>query len=104
MAARTFASMRSTKLMPTRLNLLAGRIAEAISSADCFTLLRQRCGVVLMPLNVSVISVVSIFFFPGCVADSFNDPIILSGVLLLNGELSGRNLANIEKTAVAAGT
>jgi len=52
MAARTLASMRSTKLMPTRLNLLAGRIAAAISSAVCFTLLRQRCGVVLMLLSV----------------------------------------------------
>src|SRR6202142_2007047 len=97
MAARTFASMRSTKLMPTRLNLLAGRIAAAISRAVCFTLLRHRCGVVLMLLSVSVISVVSIICFPGCVADSFNDTTILSVALLLDGELSGRCLANIEQ-------
>ena len=97
MAARTFASMRSTKLMPTRLNLLAGRIAEAISSAVCFTLLRQRCGVVLMLLSVSVVSTVSIICFLGCVADSFNDTTILSGALLLNCELTGRSLANIEQ-------
>src|ERR1017187_5351171 len=97
MATRTFASMRSRKLMPTRLNLLAGRIAEAISSAVRFTLLRQRCGVVLMLLSVSVISVVSIICFPGCVADAFNDTTILSGALLLNGQLSGRSLANIEQ-------
>jgi hypothetical protein len=83
--------------MPTRLNLLAGRIAAAISSAVCFTLLRQRCGVVLLLLSVSVISVVSIFCFPGCVADSFNDTTILSGALLLDCELSGRSLANIEQ-------
>src|ERR1022692_2417325 len=89
--------MRSTKLMPTRLNLLAGRIAAAISSAVCFILLRQRCGVVLMLLSVSVISVVSIICFLGCVADSFNDTTILSFALLLNGELSGRSLANIEQ-------
>src|SRR5208283_1784836 len=97
MAARTFASMRSTKLMPTRLNLLAGRIAEAISSAVCFTLLRQRCGEVLMLLSVSVISVVSIICFLGCVADSFNDPTILSGALLLDCEFGNRSLANIEQ-------
>src|ERR1017187_8361173 len=89
--------MRSTKLKPTRLNLLAGRIAAAISSAVCFILLRQRCGVVLMLLSVSVISVVSIICFLGCVADSFNDTTILSVALLLNGELSGRSLANIEQ-------
>src|ERR1019366_1521514 len=98
MATRTFASMRSTKLMPTRLNLLAGRIAAAISSAVCFTLLRQRCGVVLMLLSVSVISVVSIFCFPGCVADSFNDTTILPGALLLSCDLIDRTLANIEQT------
>src|ERR1017187_9931922 len=97
MAARTFASMRSTKLMPTRLNLLAGRIAEAISSAVCLTLLRQRCGVVLMLLSVSVISVVSIICFLGCVADSFNDTTILSGALLLDCEFGDRSLANIER-------
>src|ERR1017187_2104652 len=89
--------MRSTKLKPTRLNLLAGRIAAAISSAVCFSLLRQRCGVVLMLLSVSVISVVSIICFPSCVVDSFNDTTILSVALLLNGELSGRSLANIEQ-------
>ena len=49
--------------MPTRPNLFAGRIAVAISSAVCFTLLRQRCGVVLMLLSVVVVSVVSIFYF-----------------------------------------
>src|SRR5579863_9688946 len=97
MAARTFASMRSTKLMPTRRNLLAGRIAEAISSAVCFTLLRQRCGVVLMLLSVSVVSIGSIICVFGCVADSFNDTTILSGALLLNCELSGRSLVNIEQ-------
>src|ERR1035441_9230139 len=97
MAARTLASMRSTKLMPTRLNLLAGRIAAAISSAFCFTLLRQRCGVVLMLLSVSVVSVVSIICFFGCVADSFNDTTILSGALLLNYEFGNRSLANIER-------
>jgi hypothetical protein len=41
MATRTFASMRSTMLMPTRLNLLAGRIAAAISSAVYFTFSNQ---------------------------------------------------------------
>src|SRR5208283_1096667 len=97
MAARTFASMRSMKLMPTRLKLLAGRIAEAISRADCFTLLRQRCGVVLMFLSVSVISVVSIFYLLGCVADSFNDSTILSGALLPNGKVRARSAANIER-------
>ena len=50
-----------------------------------------------MLLSVSVISVVSIICFPGCVADSFNDTTILSVALLLNGELSGRSLANIEQ-------
>src|ERR1700692_2208941 len=97
MAARTFASMRSMKLMPTRRNLLAGRIAAAISSAVCFTLLRQRCGVVLMLLRVSVISVASIICFLGCVADSFNDTTILSGALLLNCEFGNRSLANIDQ-------
>jgi hypothetical protein len=50
-----------------------------------------------MLLSVSVISVVSIFYFPGCVADSFNDTTILSDALLLNGELSDRTIANIEQ-------
>jgi len=93
----TFASMRSTKLMPTRLNLLAAGSRRQFPVRFCFTLLRQRCGVVLMLLSVSVISVVSIFCFPGCVADSFNDTTILSGALLLNCELSDRTLANIEQ-------
>jgi hypothetical protein len=35
--------------------------------------------------------------FFGSVADSFNDTTILSVALLLNGELSGRSLANIEQ-------
>jgi hypothetical protein len=80
---------------------LAGRIAAAISSAVCFTLLRQRCGVVLMLLSVSVISVVSIFAF-GCVADSFNDTTILSGALLPDGELTTEALQTLNKTTVAA--
>jgi hypothetical protein len=87
--------MRSMKLMPTRLNLLAGRIAAAISNAVCFTLLRQRCGVVLMLLSVSVVSVVSIFHFLGCVADSFNDATILSGALLPKCKSCNHGLVNI---------
>ena len=50
-----------------------------------------------MLLSVSVISVVSIICFPGCVADSFNDTTILSVALLFNVDLSGRSLANIEQ-------
>ena len=97
MAARTLASMRSMKLMPTRLNLLAGRIAEAISSAVCFTLLRHRCGVVLTLLSVSTVSVVSIICFLGCIADSFNDATILSGALFLDREFGDLSLANIKQ-------
>jgi hypothetical protein len=32
-----------------------------------------------------------------CVADSFNDPTILSGTLLTNRELSNRSLENIDR-------
>ena len=50
-----------------------------------------------MLLSVSVISVVSIICFHGCVADSFNDTTILSDALLLNGKFSTRSPANIER-------
>jgi hypothetical protein len=59
--------------------------------------LHQHGMDVLMLLSVSVVSTVSIFCFLGCVADSFNDTTILSSALLLNCELSGRSLANIEQ-------
>jgi len=50
-----------------------------------------------MLFNVSVISVVSIFQFLGCVADSFNDTTILSGAHLLDCEFGNRSLAYIER-------